>query len=54
MGWPTQTMEHTESMTEFLVNHYFDQLRDISLFLSQTSLPSLPRAHVGEKRHRKH
>ncbi|XP_010488887.1 PREDICTED: probable DNA helicase MCM9 isoform X2 [Camelina sativa] len=31
MESPTQTAEQIESMTEFLVKHYSDQLRDISL-----------------------
>ncbi|CAH2052000.1 unnamed protein product [Thlaspi arvense] len=31
MESPTQTAEHIESMTEFLVSHYSDQLRDISV-----------------------
>lgn len=31
MESPTQTAEHIESMTEFLVKHYSDQLREISL-----------------------
>ncbi|KAF8118942.1 hypothetical protein N665_0001s0003 [Sinapis alba] len=31
METPTQTAEHIESVTEFLISHYSDQLRDIAL-----------------------